>query len=92
MVIQQTKRGEIHIKMNETQLQLFFIKEVEGNTHKTQRNTILKLLEGTSFVPTQLLNQMGIYQYNARIYELRRLGYDIHSTQKDGVYGFELRC
>lgn len=77
--------------MNETQLQLYFTNVSEKNTRKSQQTTILNLLEDCSFVPTQLLNQMGIYQYNARIYELRGLGYDIKSTRKDGVFGFELR-
>lgn len=81
--------------MNEKQLQLFFINEVEGNNRKSQCKTILKLLKAQDFVKTATL-RMFSYQYNARIYELRRGLYDgkeyLINKAKDHLnnYGFVL--
>lgn len=58
--------------------------------HKSQRETILELLESMDFVPTELIVSKNIYQYNARIQQLRREGYIIDSCRENGRYGFRL--
>lgn len=60
----------------------------------TQRDIILALLMRKSFVPTSLL-RLRAYQYNTRIFELRRgqhdgIAYDIKSVMVDGIYGYSL--
>ena len=54
-----------------------------------QRKRILNLLRKNEFVPTAQLRLFS-YQYNARIYELRKAGWHILATKQDGRYGFEL--
>lgn len=54
-----------------------------------QRDRILTLLKRNEFVSTAELRLIA-YQYNARIYELRALGYVINSTHINGKYGFML--
>ena len=76
--------------MNQQQLLLFMEHKADGDNHNTQREAILKLLQTTSFVRTQTLVQMGFYQYNARIYELRCMGHKILSCKQDGLWGFVL--
>jgi len=61
-----------------------------------QRQKILRLLDNEEFIPTQIFLQLGISQYNARIYELRRGEHDgkchlIESTRRNGIYGFSYR-
>jgi Helix-turn-helix domain len=54
---------------------------------KTQRGEILRLLLDAqgSWVPLPDVLALGIAQYNARIYELRRLGFDIENrTERVG--------
>ena len=48
--------------------------------HIDQRKRILKLLRDNDFVPTAQLRLIA-YQYNARIYELRKKGYVIKSVK-----------
>jgi len=54
-----------------------------------QRGLILALLRYFPFVPTSCLRDLS-YQYNARIYELRRFGHNIKAIKNDGVCGFML--
>lgn len=56
--------------------------------HK-QKERILKLFKLSEFVPTAALRLIA-YQYNARIYELRKAGYHIVSDKEDGKCGFRL--
>lgn len=60
-------------------------------THQTQRDKILKLLIDNDFVSTAQL-RLFAYQYNARIYELRKSGFDIKTARKDGKWGFTLEA
>jgi len=60
-----------------------------------QCGKILKLLTENEFVSTKSLLNLGIYQYNARIFELRRGYYDniiynIISIKYNSIYGFKL--
>ena len=55
--------------------------------YQIQRKRVLNLLRNMQFVPTYMIKQAAS-QYNARIYELRRMGFDIKSTWKDGKKGF----
>ena len=73
--------------MNQQQLLVFMEHKADGDNHKTQREAILKLLQTAYLVRTKTLVDMGFYQYNARILELRGLGYDITSVKTD-VWGF----
>lgn len=59
------------------------------NTHDGQRGRILEMLRTHDFVPTASL-RLFAYQYNARIFELRKAGHDIESCRQDGVVGFRL--
>ena len=77
--------------MNQQQLLLFMEHKADGDNHKTQRGAILKLLRTCSFVRTKTLVDMGFYQYNARILELRRSGHDIISCKQEGLYGFVIK-
>lgn len=60
------------------------------NNHETQRNKILELFRLKGFAYTSELVGLGIYQYNARIKELRTMGYNIVSKIYNGKYSFEL--
>lgn len=66
---------------------LDYFKKEEEPAHITQRSIMLKLFIQLDFVPSGMLRTFA-YQYNARIYELRRLGYVIKATKKDGVFGY----
>ena len=66
----------------ETKLESFDDKHV-------QKVRILKLFQISDFVPTAALRIIA-YQYNARIYELRKSGYHIVSDKEDGKCGFRL--
>ena len=60
----------------------------------SQREQILKLLHKNNFVRTSHLRIIA-YQYNARIYELRRgihnnKLYDIRACREEGIHGFKL--
>lgn len=62
---------------------------------KSQAEKILDLLNDYDFVPTRDLLSAGIYQYNARIFELRRgklnnTNYIIEPCEVDGLTGFRL--
>lgn len=59
------------------------------NPRHTQRNKILTLLKSKNFVSTSVL-RMVAYQYNARIKELRSMGYVIESCRNMGRSGFKL--
>jgi hypothetical protein len=61
--------------MNQTQLKLYFENVADGNNRRSQCKTILKLFKQNDVVLTQQL-RMFAYQYNARIYQLRRGLYD----------------
>lgn len=56
--------------------------------HETQRNKILELFRLKGYCYTMELLQLGIYQYNARILELRRDGFDIESRKINQKCGF----
>jgi hypothetical protein len=58
----------------------------------TQRGRILGLLIGArgSWVPLPEILALGIAQYNARIFELRRLGFSIQSYQEGARSFFRL--
>lgn len=60
----------------------------------SQRQKILNLLRKNNFVRTSHLRIIA-YQYNARIYELRKgmhdnLFYDIRSCRENSIHGFKL--
>ena len=59
--------------------------------HETQRNKILELfrIKG-GFCYTMDLIDLHIYQYNARIKELRELGCCIESCKLGGKFAFKL--
>jgi len=61
-----------------------------GSRYKSQRERILGLFRKKGYCYTQELIMAGIYQYNARIKELRGLGYHIISERINGRCGF--RC
>lgn len=61
--------------MNQTQLLMYFRGVADHGNRQSQCKTILKLLRHTDIVLTQQL-RMFAYQYNARIYQLRRGHYD----------------
>lgn len=56
-----------------------------------QRTRILELFEQLGFVPTSVL-RMVAYQYNARIFELRRppFNYNIVRANENGRCGFRM--
>lgn len=54
-----------------------------------QIKRVLNLLRTMDFVPTYIL-QHASSQYNARIYDLRRMGYNIISKKIGGKPGFVL--
>jgi hypothetical protein len=58
----------------------------------SQRNRLLALLESRlcEWVPLPHILNLGIAQYNARIYELRRLGHRIESKQEGDRSWFRL--
>jgi hypothetical protein len=60
-----------------------------SNHHKTQRDAILGLLVRArgAWVPLPKILELGCAQYNARIFELRRLGFHIENRgeTRDGV-------
>jgi hypothetical protein len=58
----------------------------------TQRGRLLGLLVGArgSVVPLPKILALGIAQYNARIFELRRLGFSIQSYKEGGRSFFRL--
>ena len=58
------------------------------NERVGQRKRILKLLNENLFVPTAQMRLVA-YQYNARIHELRKEGYQIRSIRTPKC-GFEL--
>ena len=59
--------------------------------HSIQCEKILDLLLKNDFVSTQSLIKLGIYQYNARIYELRHIQlHNIVSIRYNGVFGFKI--
>jgi hypothetical protein len=55
--------------------------------HKSQRNRMIELFESKPFVSTAELRLFS-YQYNARIFELRQLGYSIFKAKQNGKCGF----
>ena len=61
--------------------------------HKSQSDMIFDMLVKNQFVPTLSLVRLGIYQYNARIHELRKIGYCIESIHNKelGLWGFYLK-
>lgn len=69
--------------------ELYKNREQEGE-NKTQRERILEELQEGVGVSCKVFLRMGIAQYNARIYELRRLGYNITSYNENGMTFFEL--
>ena len=55
-----------------------------------QRQRMLNLLKSFEFIPTAMLRQFS-YQYNARIFELRKMGYEIIAMKdENGRCGFML--
>jgi hypothetical protein len=61
------------------------------DNHESQRERILELFrlqEGILY--TYQLVDLHIYQYNARIKELREKGYDIESKKIGGIFGFSM--
>ena len=58
------------------------------DTHLSQRERIIALFRVKGYAYTQELINLGIYQYNARIKELRSDGFEIESLQINGKYGF----
>lgn len=58
----------------------------------SQRDELLALFESRAneWVPLPDILNLGIAQYNARIYELRRLGHRIESKQEGGRSWFRL--
>ena len=59
--------------------------------HEIQRDKILELfrVQGGYCYTSQLVG-LGIYQYNARIKELRETGLTIVSKKRNGCFSFEL--
>jgi len=53
-----------------------------------QRERILELLKKNNFVKTSTLRIIA-YQYNARIFELRQIGYIIESCRENNICGFK---
>ena len=53
--------------------------------YSSQQQKLLAVLEANkgAWVPLPSIMALGIAQYNARIYELRRLGYDIKNKTKE---------
>jgi len=57
-------------------------KEREKNgKNATQRDKILELLQDNFYHSPSELMKLGIAQYNARIYELRKKGHNIESVK-----------
>jgi hypothetical protein len=58
-------------------------------SHATQRDRLLALFEANFGKPVPLpeILALGIAQYNARIFELRREGFDVRSETVDVVGG-----
>ena len=56
---------------------------------QTQRERIKQLLLKHRFVPTAAL-RLFAYQYNTRIFELRKEGWPIQRAREDGKCGFTL--
>ncbi len=65
---------------------------ISSSQKSTQRDRMLALLRGGagSWVPLPDILRLGIAQYNARIYELRRLGHCIESKQEGDQSWFRL--
>lgn len=61
------------------------------DSHKSQRERILSLLRLNGYAYTKDLIGLGIYQYNARIKELRDDGHNIVSCKLNGCFGFEIQ-
>jgi len=59
------------------------------DTHLSQKERILELFRLKGYCFTQELIGLGIYQYNARIKELRAEGLNINSTKINGKFAFE---
>jgi len=59
------------------------------DTHKSQRERILTLFRLKGFCYTQELINLGIYQYNARLKELRNEGFLIKSQKINGKFAFK---
>lgn len=64
--------------------------KVKTDEKSDQRKRILELLLNNDFVATATL-RLFAYQYNARIYELRRKGWIIKSMRKDNKCGFTIQ-
>lgn len=60
------------------------------DTHECQRKRILELIKIRGYCYTMELVDLHIYQYNARIKELRREGFDIESKKVNGKFAFVL--
>jgi len=67
----------------------FKLFDTEIKRHDNQRDTILNLLKKHDFVPTARL-RLFAYQYNTRIFELRRIWYNIISLSQNGKRGYKL--
>ena len=65
--------------MTQLKLTLYQEREVTGK-NANQRNKILELLQDRFYHSPSELMRLGIAQYNARIYELRKMGYIIESV------------
>lgn len=55
-----------------------------------QKKRILELFEQKNHIFTQEFGNLGIYQYNARIKELRDRGYNIVSCKIDSKFAFKM--
>jgi predicted transcriptional regulator len=64
--------------------------ETVNKRRRTQKEVIMDLLQNMDWVPTEMIIDKGIYQYNARIHELRKKGNVIESVRIKGRYGFRL--
>ena len=60
------------------------------DAHTRQKQKILELFRLKSFCYTMELIDLHIYQYNARIKELREQGFCIESCKVDGKFAFRL--
>ena len=66
---------------------------LQTTDRNTQRGRILGLLIANrgSAVPLPEILKLGVAQYNARIFELRRLGFSIQNFQEGGHSFFRLQ-
>jgi hypothetical protein len=76
--------------MKQLELTLYQEREIT-NKNATQRDKILELLRDSFYHSPSELMRLGIAQYNARIYELRKLGHVIESVIIDKQTYFILK-